>query len=182
MTPVPPRRPSGLRSPRVLALVLAALSLAGCGASVSSSPVGRSERSGPSAQRSTSTTVQLPPIRTAPEITTPTTTVDGLGYTVPTENPGQPVGSGTATGGQIIVTDRGVLPQHLFAALGQTITWTNLSSKPVRIRILYSDPVVESRDLAVGGTFTYSSPTLYNFVFVTSNGMRGQVSIGVFQA
>lgn len=165
-----PRR-GRLRRAGLLTLVLLslALGLAACGGSSSSGPT-----------TSTSTTIKLPPVKVAPEITTPTTTISGKSYTVPTEQPNEAVDPGTATGGQIIVTSKGVLPQHLFANLNQVITWTNLTSKPITVKFLYSVPAIRSGEIPTGGTWTYSSKTLYNFVFVTSNDLRGEVSIGEF--
>jgi hypothetical protein len=114
----------------------------------------------------------------APEIKTATVTINGHVYPVPTENPGRPISAASDTGSQIVITDKGVLPYHLFVNIGQAIVWTNLSSNPVRISLL--DYPVKSPLIPPGGTFTHTFTTSYSFIYDTSNGHQGQVDVGAF--
>jgi hypothetical protein len=158
-------RPSTLRR-GALAFVFAAVGpiLAGCSSSPSTS----------AAPPASSTTTSV----LTPAILTPTVTIGGHTYQVPTEVPNQSIDPSVASGGQIVLTNRGFLPWRLFAQTSQKITWTNLSSHPVRITILHLG--IESSTIPVGGTFTYSSPTLVNFQYVSSSGYHGIVAIGAF--
>jgi hypothetical protein len=122
----------------------------------------------------TTTTSSLP----TPEITTPTVTIDGHTYPVPNDG-GRPIDSAVDSSGEIVLTDKGFLPQQEIVDLNQTITWTNLSSHPVTISFLHM-PGTTPHTLGVGGTFTYSSSTLQNFEYVSSSGFHGTVSIGAF--
>lgn len=155
-----------------LTLGVASFALSACSDAASSS----------SKPQNTSTSVRgaLPPIRYAPQVTGSTVVLKGRSVPVPTERPGVPISPGTDTGGQIIVSPNGVLPVRLFVNLGQKITWTNLTSKPVSVHF-YGHPV-NSGPIASGGTFSYSSNHLEEFNFLTSNGYRGIVAIGAFQS
>jgi plastocyanin len=113
-----------------------------------------------------------------PALTTPTVDLGGHTYAVPTEDGVHAIDPSVATGGQIVLTDQGFLPHRLFVQLGQKITWTNLSSHPVRITFLHLP--VKSGLIPVGGTFTYSSPTLINFEYGSSSRYHGLVAIGAF--
>ena len=159
-----------LRTGAVVLLALCGLCLVASACSNSPSP----------AASPTTTTLSVTPTSAAPapELTTPTVTIDGHTYQVPTSD-GHPVNSAVDNSGQIILTDKGFLPYRQLANLNQTITWTNLSSKPVTISFLHM-PGSASHTLPVGGTFTYSSPTLQNFEYVSSSGHYGIVSIGAF--
>jgi hypothetical protein len=117
--------------------------------------------------------------RPTPEITTPTVTIDGHAFPVPNDGGAKPINSAVDTSGQIVLTDKGFLPQQELADLNQTITWTNLSSHPVTISFSHM-PGTTPHQLPVGGTFTYSSPTLINFEYVSTSGFHGTVSIGAF--
>jgi hypothetical protein len=117
--------------------------------------------------------------RPIPEITTPTTTIHGQSFPVPNDGGAKPINSAVDTSGQIVLTDKGFLPQREIADLNQTITWTNLSSHPVTISFSHM-PGTSPHQLPVGGTFTYSSPTLINFEYLSSSGFHGTVSIGAF--
>jgi hypothetical protein len=123
-------------------------------------------------------TTTTAPSKLVPEITTPTTTIDGHSYPVPNDS-GHPIDSAVDTSGEIILTDKGFLPQREIVDLNQPITWTNLSSHPVTISFSHM-PGTTPHSLPVGGSFTYSSPTLQNFEYVSSNGFHGTVSIGAF--
>jgi hypothetical protein len=113
-----------------------------------------------------------------PQTTTPTTTIDGHSYVVPTDGK-KPISPAVDSSGQIVLTDKGFAPQQEIAGLNEKITWTNLSSNPVTIAFSHM-PGTTPHQLPVGGTFTYSSPTLINFEYVSSSGFQGNVSIGAF--
>jgi hypothetical protein len=125
------------------------------------------------------TTTSIP----TPQITSATVTIAGHRYTVPTAG-GRPIDTYESAAGQIVLTDKGFLPYRSLAALKQVITWTNLSSKPVRLVLLHVNPDSGANltaTLSVGGTFHYSSSTLINFGYESSTGYHGVVSIGAFQ-
>lgn len=154
-----------LRPGAVILFALGGLSLLASACSNSPSP----------AAAPTTTTSSLP----TPEISTPTVTIDGHSYPVPNDGGGRPIDSAVDTSGQIVLTDKGFLPQREIVDLNQPITWTNLSSHPVTISFSHM-PGTTPHHLPVGGTFTYSSPTLINFEYVSSSGDHGTVSIGAF--
>jgi hypothetical protein len=155
-----------LRTGAVTLVALGGLCLVASACSNSPSPA--------AAPTTTTTTSSVP----APQLTTPTVTIDGHTYQVPTSG-GRPVDSAVDSSGQIILTDKGFLPYQENVNLNQPITWTNLSSHPVTISFLHM-PGSTSHSLPVGGSFTYSSPTLQNFQYVSSSGHHGVVSIGAF--
>ena len=74
-----------------------------------------------------------PTTSTAPQVTTPTVTVNGRSVNVPTEDGAKPIFSRIDTGQQVIYTSKGFLPAYLFAATGQPITFTNLTDDPVTV-------------------------------------------------
>ena len=106
-------------------------------------------------------------------------TIDGHSYQVPTQASGHPIDSAVDTSGEIVLTDKGFLPYREIANLNQKITWTNLSSHPVTITFLHM-PGTKPQRLPVGGTFTFSSPTLINFEYISSTGHSGIVAIGAY--
>lgn len=133
----------------------------------------------PAASPAGATTTSIP----TPPITSATVTINGHAYRVPTAG-GKPIDPYESTAGQIVLTDKGFLPYRSLAALKQTVTWTNLSSKPVRLVLLHVNPRTGgnlSVTLPVGGKYTYSSSTLINFGYQSSSGYHGLVSIGAFQ-
>jgi len=149
-----------------LVVVLAAgAALAACSSS-SSTPT-------TTTQRATTTTYVLPP-----QVLTPTTIIDGQTINVPTQTNGKPIAPYNDTGGQIILTDKGILPFHLFADLGQTITWTNLCTKSVTVAALSKD--FTSPAIPPGGTFTWKSDTLISERYAVSNGFQGRIDVGAF--
>ena len=145
-------------------LALAAFVSAGCSSSPSHS----------AAPSSSSTTTSV----LTPAVLTPTVSINGHTFQVPTEDGIHPIDPSVATGGQIILTNRGFVPYRLFVQLNQKVTWTNLSSHPVRITFLHLP--IKSGVIPVGGTFTYSSPAFINFAYVSSSGYHGIVAIGAF--
>jgi hypothetical protein len=159
-----------LRTGAVTLLALGGLSLVASACSNSPSP----------AAAPTTTTSSATPTSAAlaPQLTTPTVTIDGHSYQVPM-NGGRPIDPSVDHSGQIILTDKGFLPYRQLVNLNQPVTWTNLSSHPVSISFLHM-PGTTSHKLPVGGTFTYSSPTLISFEYVSSSGHHGIVTIGAF--
>jgi len=146
-----------------LALVVAvSASLAACG--------GGSSTSG--------TTIPTYKVKPAPQVQPPTTVINGTTYQVPTNKNGAAIGSYNDQGDQIIITDKGVLPYHLFVASDTPVTWTNLSSKPVSIASFYKTGPTSST-IPVGGTFVWPGAGLLSFVYKTSTGFQGIVQAGV---
>ncbi len=162
-------QPKGPFSSQKLGLFLVSVSLvaAACGG-----------QGAATASRASTAKSSLPSFTQASPINPGTTVVAGRTHTVPTERPGVGIAPGTDTGGQIIVSTSGVLPLHLFANLNETVTWTNLTSKTISLRFLFSR--VRSGPIPPGGTFRFRSSTLYTFNYITSNGFRGEVAIGAF--
>jgi hypothetical protein len=163
-------RPSTSVRARLLApiglVMLLALIVSSCSSSASPG------KSATSAKSTTTTSVLTPAILSR------NLTINGHTYPVPSEDGVHAIDPSVATGGQIVLTNKGFLPYRLFVQLKQVITWTNLSSHPVRLTFLHLP--IKSTMLAVGGTFTYSSPTLINFEYTSSSGYHGIVSIGSF--
>lgn len=126
-----------------------------------------------------STTTTSFPVRHAAPITTPTVTIEGRTYPVPTEDGGVLPAQGQAMGTQVVIRDDGVLPEELIAPENAVITWTNLSSSPATVHFL-TGGFEDSRSIAVGGTFTYTTPGRYNFAYRTSTHGQGQVYVGAF--
>ena len=147
------------------AVVAASLGLVAC-SSTPSTPT-------TTTQKVTTTTYVLPP-----QVLTPTTIINGQSITVPMQTNGKPVAPYNDTGGQIILTDKGILPFHLFADLGQTITWTNLCATPVTVKALSKD--FTSPRIPPGGTFTWKSDTLVSERYAVSNGFQGRIDVGAF--
>jgi hypothetical protein len=149
-------------------------------AACSNSPSRAAARSNSPSQAATptTTTTSPPTSHPHPQTTTPTVTINGHSYEVPHDGK-KPIDSAVDSSGQIVLTDKGFVPQQEIAGLKQTITWTNLSSNPVTIAFS-NVPGTSPHQLPVGGTFTYSSPTLNNFEYVSSSGFQGNVSIGAF--
>jgi hypothetical protein len=160
-----PARARALALAGVALVVL--LTLSSCSSGGGSSP----KAAGPA--RSTTTTSLLTPALVSRQVT-----INGHSYPVPSEDGVHAIDPTVATGGQIILTNKGFLPYRLFVQLSQVVTWTNLSSHPVRITFLHLPN--KSRLIPVGGTFTYSSPRLINFEYTSSTGYHGIVAIGAF--
>jgi len=151
-----------------LSVVTGGFSLAACGAP-----------SAPPTTTSSTTTTTMAKVTPASPITSPSVVINGTSYDVPTEANGSLPSPGTATGTQIVIRPDGVLPMQLIAPEGATITWTNLTAKPVQITFGGSgkapSPMIET-----GGTFTFTDTGQYSVGYTTSNGYRGQASVGQF--
>jgi hypothetical protein len=130
---------------------------------------------------SSSSPAAAPTTTTRPlaELNNPTVTIHGHSYPVPNDGGGKPIDNALDTSGQIVLTDKGFIPQREIVDLNQKITWTNLSSQPVTISFSHM-PGTTPHHLAVGGSFTWSSPTLINFEYLSSTGYHATVSIGSF--
>ena len=126
----------------------------------------------------TETTVPTYKYKAAPPLMPPTTVVNGTIYSVPTEVPNKAIAPFTDQGTQIIITDKGLLPYHLFVASDTPVTWTNLSSKPVSITSYYSNGP-SSKLIPVGGTFTWPGAGLTQFRYHTNTNYQGIVQAGV---
>jgi hypothetical protein len=150
-------------------LVLGGLVAAACSSAPGAAPP---TTAGADSGPATTTSVPPPPLRST------TVTVGGREIAVPTEN-GAPISPLVGTGDQIVLTAKGFMPYQLFADLNAKIVFTNLTSKPVRITFEHS--TVKSPLLEPGDTFSYSSSTLYSFVYRSSTGFHGTVAIGAFQ-
>jgi len=122
------------------------------------------------------TTTSIP----AAAITTPTVTIGGRSYTVPLDS-GLAIPNNIASGHNIIYTSRGFLPFHLFASLGETVVWTNLSNKTITLHYRLSTEVT-SPPIPPGGTYSQAFPTLTSFEFTSSTGYRGILTVGAFQS
>lgn len=159
------RRPLAVASVVVSCLLL----LGACG---SSSP--SAARRGPDS--TTSTTVFTP----IPEITTPTVTIGGHTYAVPTEStPWRPLSDTSDSGQQIALSPKGFLPPHLFANKDVPTVWTNLTSKPVRIIITHLG-IPPSKLIPPGGSFSYTFTSTISFEYFSSTGYHGVVDVNAF--
>jgi hypothetical protein len=116
---------------------------------------------------------------TAPQVTTPTVTINGKSVNVPTEDGTKPIFSRIDTGQQVIYTTKGFLPAYLFAATGQPIIFTNLTAKPLTISFLgtTSKPVTIAR----GGSYSFLTDVL-QFQYHAANGDHGKAQIGAFNS
>jgi hypothetical protein len=114
-----------------------------------------------------------------PAITTPTVILNGKSVTVPTENPGVPITPGVATGQEVVFTDKGFLPAVLYAALKTPVTFTNLSSKTVKINLVGTGYPITS--LAPGASFSWTPDDL-QFEYMATGGFHGKAEVGAFQS
>jgi hypothetical protein len=105
-------------------------------------------------------------------------TINGQTYPVPRENPANPIDPVTDTGQQIVISDYGVLPAHLFTKIGVPVVWTNLSLQPVKVTFI-GDPVT-SGTIPVGGTWSYTFPNGLAVAFQTSSNYLGHIDVGAF--
>ncbi|MFZ0248502.1 MAG: hypothetical protein WAL61_01055 [Acidimicrobiales bacterium] len=147
-----------------LAGTLGAVALASCG----SSPAQKSS-SPPKVVRTTTTT--------GAEITTPTVTINGHTYQVPTESGSQPIHQIDDSGQQIILTSNGVLPQQLFSTVSTPVTWTNLTDKTLTLTLV--DTGLPPKQILPGGSFTWT-PNVLDFGYTVSDGDKGGVNVGSF--
>jgi len=161
-------RHAGTRSPfrvRAVGGALAGLALAAaaCGGGGS-----------PSAQQPAATTST-----TAPPINAATVTINGQTVAVPREANNLPANGRVATGQNVIWTAQGFLPAWLFAAVGQPIVFTNLSSQPVTIKCV---PLDVSFAVAPGKSYSLT-PTagIDQFQYSADSGHYfGKAQVGIF--
>jgi hypothetical protein len=146
----------------ILAVAALGVVIAACGSTPSAKPKGFS----------------LATTTTAPAITTPTVTINGQSVNVPTEEgTTRPIGGAEDTGEQIIYTAKGFLPQTLYAFLQQPVTWTNLSSAPLKLTVEGMPTVT----VAPGGTYQWV-PNVLQFQYKAANGDWGLVHVGAFSS
>ena len=162
-----------MKSPRrasAIVLASAALLLGAC-SSTSSAPT------------TTSTTFPIPHAKepAAPQVTTTTIVINGVTVTVPREeyNPGRPINPMQDTGQQIIITSQGVLPQALLTPSPTTITWTNLTAKPVTVSYSKFGAPGTSGPIAPGGHFSLSASGTGNIPYNTSNRWHGTIGVAL---
>jgi hypothetical protein len=147
-----------------LAGTLGAVALASCG----SSPAQKS--SSPARAVRTTTT-------TGAEITTPTVTINGHTFQVPTESGSQPIHQIDDSGQQIVLTSHGVLPQQLFSNVSTPVTWTNLTDKTLTLTLV--DTGQPPKQILPGSSFAWT-PNVLDFGYTVSNGDKGGVNVGSF--
>ena len=125
----------------------------------------------------TTTTAQV--VKPAPLVTSSTVLINGKSVTVPREeyNPSVPIGSETDRGQQILITSKGVLPLDLIAPVPATLTWTNLTTKPVVVRFVALGN--HSPAIPPGGSWSFTETDSISIGYVTSNGYSGQVGVGL---
>jgi hypothetical protein len=150
-------------------LLLALLVVPMIAAACSSSPSSPSSGASPTVQSTTSTTAQV--------ISSPTVTIGGKTYTVPSEGNGIPIKPYSDTGQQIIYTSSGFLPRTLYASLQTPVVWTNLSAKPLVLTLEHVG--VAPVTVAVGGTYSWT-PNVLAFGYKSSKGYAGFVNVGAF--
>jgi hypothetical protein len=152
----------------LLACVVGPMIVAACGSSSPSS----SSAGAPTSGRSTTTTST-----TAQVIASPTVTIDGKTYNVPSEGGGIPIKPSADTGQQIIYTSSGFLPRTLYSSLQTPVVWTNLSSKPLVLTLEHVGlaPVT----IATGATYSWT-PNVLGFGYKSSTGDFGIVNVGAF--
>ena len=108
--------------------------------------------------------------------------INGKAVVVPREEytPGVPIGGQSGEGGQIIISNQGLLPAHLYGPTPITVTWTNLTNHPVSLRFAATGKT--SPEIAPGRTWSLAFPkagTIAGLSYETTNGYRGAVSLGV---
>ena len=139
--------------------------------------------SSPSTTSTTSTTFPVPHATesAAPSIDAVTVVINGVTVTVPREeyHPTRPIQSLNDTGQQIIITDRGVLPQALLTPSPATITWTNLTSSPVTVTYAKFGAPGSSGAIAPGGSFSLSASGTGNIPYNTSNRWHGTIGVNL---
>jgi len=165
-----PGRPVRARvgAPLVLAALIGlSLMAAACGGSSSATPPSTK----PPAPTTTTST-------TAPAITTPTVTINGTTYSVPTESPGMPINPLQDTGQQVVLTSGGFLPRTLYSAMEKPVVFTNLTAKPITLT-LTDIPGVAPVVIAPGGSWSWV-PNALQFAYRASTGDWGLVEVGAF--
>ena len=158
---------------RIAVVGLCGLSLAACS-------------SGSSDASSTSTTFVLPSAKqpVAQPISANSVTINGKSVSVPREEyrPDRPIQQATDQGQQILITSNGLLPVQLFAPIPSTITWTNLTSKPLTLLISKFGTPVKTPPIPAGGSYSMVFPASGGgggVSYVTSTRLQGTVGLDV---
>ena len=144
-----------------------ALTVAACGTSTASTPTAAKGTAPP------------PPVTTttAQVITTPTVTIGGKTYPVPTDGDSATITPYSDSGQQIVLTASGALPRTLYTALKTPIVFTNLTAHPLTLTIEHVG--IPPATIASGETFSYT-PTVLAFGYKASNGASGIVNVDAF--
>jgi hypothetical protein len=158
----------------VVAALLSAGTLAAACSSSTSSP------------SSSTTTTIFPPTekvqKPATPITAETVVINAKTVTVPREEyaPHVPIPSGYSSGQQVILASDGVLPRLLNTPETPTITWTNLTAKPVRLLILVAGTPQPIQTIAAGSSYSkfFNTTGSLDVTYETSTRFTGQISIG----
>ena len=163
------------RHPRSARLItgLAFIALAGILSSCSSTSSATSS--------TTSTSLYVRKIQPpAPEVAALTMTINGKTVFVPRQEYSQerPIFATQDQGQQVLITDKGQLPQVLYAPVPATITWTNLTTKPVTLSIQVASAWRPSQVIEPGGHYSLSVTSDLNVETVTSTGWSGSVAVG----
>jgi predicted outer membrane repeat protein len=159
-------RDSRVRTGTIAALLfVCALAAAGCGSAHGTGS--------PTTVKKSATTST-----TAPEVTTPTITLDGKQFPVPTEGGTHPISSYRDTGQQVILTTKGFLPAMLFAVKEQPVVFTNLTPHTVKItfEVTAGEPPAT---LAPGQSMSFL-PKALQFRYSSSTHDGGAVFVGAF--
>jgi hypothetical protein len=149
-----------------VAAVGLALTVSACGTSTASPPTAKG-------------TAPPPPVTTttAQAITTPTVTIGGKTYTVPTDGDSATITPFSDSGQQIVLAASGALPRTLYSALKTPVVFTNLTAHPLTLTI--KDAGIPPATIVSGGTFSYT-PTVLAFAYTASNGAAGIVNVDAF--
>ena len=129
------------------------------------------------AAKSTTPTVPRTTSTTAPEVTTPTVTINGQTFQVPTETGSRPIRQVNDSGQHIILTSKGALPQQLFSSVSTPVVWTNLTDETLTLRLAHLG--LPPQEIAPGASYSWT-PNVLDFGYSASNGARGGVNVGAF--
>lgn len=115
----------------------------------------------------------------AKPFTATSVTINGKSVAVPREeyNPTRPIDPNTDEGQQVIIAPDGVLPLQLYVPSPCTITWTNLTTKPVKILFSYQGAGQKSPWIAPGGKYSFVVHGGSSIPYVTSNRYTGLVAV-----
>jgi len=134
----------------------------------------------------TATTFVLPlahqPV--ASPLTATSMLINGTSVAIPREEyrPDRPIQQETDKGQQIMITDKGILPVQLFAPIPATITWTNLTSKPVSLLVSKFGTPVRSPEIPAGSSYSMAFPVSGGgggVTYVTSTRLTGTIGLDV---
>lgn len=121
----------------------------------------------------------IPATTIPPVVSSTTVVIDGKIVTVPREeyHPQIPISPENDNGQQIIITNKGVLPQNLNAPVPAHLTWTNLTNSPVTVT--FAAVGGGSPPIPPGGSWSFTEIHSVSIGYSTSNGYHGQVGVGL---